>query len=317
MNQMIYISVVRSRSDYYPFGTRTGSYEETGGADGRWRFSGKEWQAEPAGLPLLDFGARMYDPATAFWLSQDPMAEKYPFLSPYSYCAGDPVNLVDPDGRSTWVVSSGNGYTVVDGGNRYDDGDLNIYLCYVDENGKYVNTGLSVGRTLFSTSFFDTDEGSWVVNARLDPNDESGVVFLGDIASKVANNPIDYAMNATAGKKYDFKVTKGGAAEANMESGNGEKSTYYLGMPIEDGVYVSARDVGNMAAGYVAGYNGISWLGTRLAFDLLQTIDSRRKAAEDNQRKPVFVREGLTSRNAQYYGWIMGKFNSPYNRFEK
>ena len=92
--------VVRSRSDYYPFGTRTGSYEETGGADGRWRFSGKEWQAEPAGLPLLDFGARMYDPATASWLSQDPMAEKYPFLSPYSYCAGDPVNLIDPDGKN-------------------------------------------------------------------------------------------------------------------------------------------------------------------------------------------------------------------------
>lgn len=38
------------------------------------------------------------------------------------------------------------------------------------------------------------------------------------------------------------------AAEANMESGNGEKSTYYLGMPIEDEVYMSARDV--------AAYNG-------------------------------------------------------------
>ena len=99
MNPMIYISVVRSRSDYYPFGTRTGTYAEAAAADGRWRFSGKEWQAEPAGLPLLDFGARMYDPATAVWLSQDPMAEKYPSLSPYSYCAGDPVNLIDEEGR--------------------------------------------------------------------------------------------------------------------------------------------------------------------------------------------------------------------------
>ena len=80
------------------------------GADGRWRFSGKEWQAEPAGLPLLDFGARMYDPATASWLSQDPMAEKYPSLSPYSYCAGDPVNLVDPDGRDWFKSNDGNTY---------------------------------------------------------------------------------------------------------------------------------------------------------------------------------------------------------------
>ena len=100
--------VVRSRSDYYPFGTRTGTYAEAADADWRWRFSGKEWQAEPAGLPLLDFGARMYDPATAVWLSQDPMAEKYPSLSPYSYCAGDPVNLIDEEGRRIRVVGSEN-----------------------------------------------------------------------------------------------------------------------------------------------------------------------------------------------------------------
>ena len=304
MNPMIYISVVRSRSDYYPFGTRAGTYAEAADADGRWRFSGKEWQAEPAGLPLLDFGARMYDPATAVWLSQDPMAEKYPSLSPYSYCAGDPIGLIDPDGRSTWVVSNGNGYTVIDGGNRYDDGDLNVYLCYMDENGKYVNTGLSIGRTLFSTSFFDTDTDSWVVDAYLDPNDESGNLFLCDIASNIADNPIYYAANATSGKKYDFKVT-GGVTGADMGAGNG-KNAYYRGMPIEGGVYVSARDVGNIAAGYVAGYSGIPWTGTRLAFGLLQTRDSWREAARNNQWRPVFVREGLTSRNAQYYGWIMG-----------
>lgn len=41
-------------------------------------------------------------------LSQDPMAEKYPFLSPYSYCAGDPVNLVDEEGRRIRVVGNEN-----------------------------------------------------------------------------------------------------------------------------------------------------------------------------------------------------------------
>ena len=32
------------------------------------------------------------------WLSVDPMAEKYPNISPYAYCAWNPVKLVDPDG---------------------------------------------------------------------------------------------------------------------------------------------------------------------------------------------------------------------------
>ena len=37
------------------------------------------------------------------WLSVDPMWEKYAGMSPYNYCAGNPVNLVDPDGRDVRV----------------------------------------------------------------------------------------------------------------------------------------------------------------------------------------------------------------------
>jgi len=33
------------------------------------------------------------------WLSVDPMADKYPSISPYAYCAWNPVRLVDPDGE--------------------------------------------------------------------------------------------------------------------------------------------------------------------------------------------------------------------------
>ena len=35
----------------------------------------------------------------AMWLSVDPMADNYPSISPYAYCAWNPVKLVDPDGR--------------------------------------------------------------------------------------------------------------------------------------------------------------------------------------------------------------------------
>lgn len=34
------------------------------------------------------------------WLSVDPMSDKYPSMSPYMYCAGNPIKFVDPDGRS-------------------------------------------------------------------------------------------------------------------------------------------------------------------------------------------------------------------------
>jgi len=35
----------------------------------------------------------------SIWLSVDPLADKYPNLSPYTYCADNPVRLVDEDGR--------------------------------------------------------------------------------------------------------------------------------------------------------------------------------------------------------------------------
>ena len=50
------------------------------------------------------FGARYYDSDfLTGWLSVDPMADKYPSLSPYNYCAWNPVKLVDPDGRTIWI----------------------------------------------------------------------------------------------------------------------------------------------------------------------------------------------------------------------
>ena len=30
------------------------------------------------------------------------MADKYPSMSPYNYCAWDPIMLVDPDGKLPW-----------------------------------------------------------------------------------------------------------------------------------------------------------------------------------------------------------------------
>ena len=46
------------------------------------------------------FGARYMDhELMTMWLSVDPMSDKYPSISPYAYCAWNPVKLVDPDGE--------------------------------------------------------------------------------------------------------------------------------------------------------------------------------------------------------------------------
>ena len=51
------------------------------------------------GLDLYDYGARLYDPAAAFWTSPDPLCEKYYNISPYAFCNNNPVRFIDPTGE--------------------------------------------------------------------------------------------------------------------------------------------------------------------------------------------------------------------------
>ena len=92
---------VLERNDYSGYGKRLVSSLTSPAAEiaNRYRFGGKEEQGF-AGVPWQDFGARMYDPDLARWTTPDPLAEKYPGISPYVYCNSNPVNFVDPDGMA-------------------------------------------------------------------------------------------------------------------------------------------------------------------------------------------------------------------------
>ena len=59
-------------------------------------FSAKERDPETG---LSYFGSRYYSSDLGIWLSIDPQSAKYPSLSPYVYCADNPVRLVDPNGE--------------------------------------------------------------------------------------------------------------------------------------------------------------------------------------------------------------------------
>jgi len=80
---------------YLPYG-ETFINQQTNSFQSRYTFSGKEKDIE---TNYGYFGARYYNSNISIWLSVDPLADKYPSLSPYNYCALNPIMLVDPDGR--------------------------------------------------------------------------------------------------------------------------------------------------------------------------------------------------------------------------
>lgn len=87
---------VDSYFDYYPFGQLMDSRNQTGSADGRYKYTGKERDVK-TGYDY--FGARYYDSRIGRWLSVDPMAERYLSLSPFSYSADNPIAFLDPNGK--------------------------------------------------------------------------------------------------------------------------------------------------------------------------------------------------------------------------
>ena len=84
---------------YYPYGSVIADLG-TGSDRQPFKFGGKELTLQN-GLNEYDFGARQYYPAVPHFTGVDPLCEKYYWLSPYLYCANNPVNAVDPDGKET------------------------------------------------------------------------------------------------------------------------------------------------------------------------------------------------------------------------
>ncbi len=104
--------VLKEVNNYYPYGGLMGA--ASAGVQPH-KYGGKELDRQN-GIDWYDFEARYQDPMLPMFTTQDPLAENTPGISPYAYCAGNPIRLIDLDGRSPIYSNSGNFLGVDDKG---------------------------------------------------------------------------------------------------------------------------------------------------------------------------------------------------------
>ena len=117
--------------NYYPFGA---VYSDAGTADAlqRYKYNGKELD-RMHGLNQYDYGARNYDPLMCRFTQMDPLAENYYNVSPYAYCANNPVMFIDEHGDS--LTLSGKQEDINSTLSVYNQGLGGYYQVSTDKNG--------------------------------------------------------------------------------------------------------------------------------------------------------------------------------------
>lgn len=117
--------------DYNPFG-RPWTNMGMPTSSSRFQYNGKE-SLQFFGPTYLDYGARLYNPITNRWLSVDPLADKYCPISPYAYCANNPILFVDINGKSISVAQQYREQFIRDLANVFGQ---NVSLFSFDDSGK-------------------------------------------------------------------------------------------------------------------------------------------------------------------------------------
>ena len=153
--------------DYMPYGS-----EFTTDTDNitDYRFTGKEKQTAFGISNIYDSFARFQNTYGRF-MSIDPKAESFYHISPYTYCAGDPVNLVDPDGKDIYRFDKDTGEFICE---EYTNDKFDQIGKYKYEDGKYVLERKSNGKPkllvrrvakgiLFPGANFKENQGEFII----------------------------------------------------------------------------------------------------------------------------------------------------------
>ncbi len=195
---------VIEQNDYMPYGERhANSSLATSGNP--FLYNGKESQ-KSFGVNYIDSEARFQRLDGAF-NSMDPLCEKYYHISPYTYCAANPINLIDPNGKQIFISFINGTLKIHYVGKLYNDSKSNYTQTQMEQFATQFKKDIeSVWSGTFGDINIETSVDLTVANTMDDINEQDHVIYIGE----------DYEMD-----KYD-KI--GEESTTNKQTANGKGS---------------------------------------------------------------------------------------------
>ena len=188
--------------DYDPFGeeiaitvTNQSGLTIFGDYESPYRYGGKEWNAITS---TYDFEARYLSPGFHRFTTMDPLAEKYYSISPYAYCAGNPVNRIDPNGLidKEWLKKGGStlgvGFVATIGGGIAVSSGVGVAPGAYALSTGIPAIGLGVAMIIVGLTTDPTPEGRQALEA-MPTGVLNSIGKAADLALETDNHPVERA----------------------------------------------------------------------------------------------------------------------------
>ncbi len=185
---------------YAPFSEITTEYAPLwqNGTLPKYAFNAKELDEETG---MYYYEARCYKPPV--FTSRDPMFEKYFWMTPYAYCANNPVKYVDPTGKvipfPVWAIGAAleYGFQVYD---NYKDGKTgyDAWVKDIDFTDVIASAIIPSGKYKVAVTMFEE-----TLKATVDISINEGVKINQDIKDVAKKTAVNTAVGAGMGKLTD------------------------------------------------------------------------------------------------------------------
>jgi RHS repeat-associated protein len=181
---------------YYPYGKLiAGLSEQSTYAKNRYKYNEKEL-IEDLDLQWSDYGARMLD--GPMWFVPDRFAESFYHLSPYSFCAGNPINIIDVNGDIIVIITP-NGIRVYEFGTTNEDDDEDEFFKRTVKN---------------LNNMYSTSAGSKVIDVL--SSSANTFSFTNEIPIDNDGNPIVGTLSFTANENGGGTIKAGSLMTSNV-----------------------------------------------------------------------------------------------------